>query len=237
MIVDDEPLAREILEDFVGKTPGCEIAASCKNAIEAFTVLSRQPVDLLLLDIDMPEISGIELLQTLKQAPPVIFTTAYSQFALESYDHNAIDYLLKPIAFSRFLKAIDKVRDNVQHLKANTGMANAADSASPNSLFVKSDGKLVKISLDQLLFVEGLKDYLKLWTETGNLVIYGTMKHIEEQLTKRSDFMRVNKSYIVNMALIREVEGNLIRIKEHEIPIGNTYLNEVQEALNKLKLM
>ena len=237
MIVDDEPLAREILEDFVRKTPDCEVVASCKNAIEAFAVLSRQPVDLLLLDIDMPEISGLELLQTLKQAPPVIFTTAYSQFALESYDHNAVDYLLKPIAFSRFLKAIDKVRDLAQHSRASAGTTNASIPIQGNSLFVKSDGKLVKVIPDQLLFVEGLKDYLKLWTATGNLVVYGTMKHMEEQLTKHGDFMRVNKSYIVNLASVREVDGNLIRIKEHEIPIGNTYWSEVQEAFNRLKLL
>jgi DNA-binding LytR/AlgR family response regulator len=237
MIVDDEPLAREILEDFVAKAPGCELTAICKNALEAFIALSRQPVDLILLDIDMPDMSGLDLLRTLRQPPPAIFTTAYSQFALESYEHNAVDYLLKPIAFSRFLKAIDKAKSLLHSPGSSTSLANAAAQLPSNELFVKADGKLVKVSLDKLMFVEGLRDYLKLWSETGSLVIYGTMKQMENELSHRGLFMRINKSYIVNLAFVRELDGNLVRIKDYELPVGHTYAVAVHETFGRMKLL
>jgi len=236
LIADDEPLAREILENYAGKTPGLEIVASCKNALEAFSVLSKQPVDLLLLDINMPEINGIELLKTLKDPPQVIFTTAYPEYAVESYDLNAIDYLLKPVSFERFLRAVSKVKTTLPQARNNNNLI-APPHPEQDILFVKSDGKLIKIDLSQLLFVEGLKDYLKLRMESKNLVIHGTMKDMEEQLKRRNDFVRVNKSYIVNMRYISEVEGNIIRIREHIIPIGNTYSGEIREILNRLKLL
>lgn len=236
LIAEDEPLAREILEGYVSRIPGLEIVASCKNALDAFSILSKQPVDLLLLDINMPEVNGIELLKTLKNPPPVIFTTAYPEFAVESYDLNAIDYLIKPIPFERFLKAISKARSAMRPSHYDNSNAFAA-SADQDILFVKSDGKLVQIDLNRLLFVEGLKDYLKLWIESRNLVVYGTMKNMEEQLKKRSEFIRVNKSYVINLRYISEVEGNVIRINEHSIPIGNTYVNEVREVLNKFRIL
>lgn len=237
LIVDDEPLAREILEGYVKRTPDLELTASCKHALEAFGILSKQHIDLLLLDINMPEINGIELLKTLKHPPAIIFTTAYPEFAVESYEHNAIDYLLKPIPFERFLKAIDKLVKTHHSPSANHSATPVVSPADQDILFVKSEGKLVKVDLRQLLFVEGLKDYLKLWTGTGKLVIHGTMKNMEDQLTKKQDFLRVNKSYIINLRYIDEVDGNMIRIGEHAIPIGNTYRNDTHELLNKLKLL
>jgi DNA-binding LytR/AlgR family response regulator len=237
LIVEDEPLAREVLENYVGRTPGLEIAASCKHALEAFSILSKQHIDLLLLDINMPEINGIELLKALKNPPATIFTTAYSEFAVASYDHNAIDYLIKPIPFERFLKAIDKLVKTL-NAGAGTGSNTAPMSyADPDILFVKSEGKLIRINMLELLFVEGLKDYLKLWTKTGRFIIHGTMKNMEEQLSKKPDFLRVNKSYLINMRYIDEVDGSDIKIGEHTIPIGNTYRDEVQEILNRLKLL
>lgn len=237
LIVDDEPLAREILEGYVGRTPDLELAASCKHALEAFGILSKQHIDLLLLDINMPEINGIELLKTLKHPPAIIFTTAYPEFAVESYEHNAIDYLLKPVPFERFLKAVDKLVKAHHHAFTNDPAVPVIALADQNILFVKSAGKLVKVDLRQLLFVEGLKDYLKLWTGTGKLVIHGTMKNMEDRLTKKQDFLRVNKSYIINLRYIDEVDGNIIRIREHAIPIGNTYRDEIHEILNRLKLL
>jgi DNA-binding LytR/AlgR family response regulator len=236
LIVDDEPLARGILESYVEKMPGLEIVASCKNALEAFSILSKQTVDLVLLDINMPEINGIELLKTLKNPPMVIFTTAYPEFAVASYDLNAIDYLLKPIPFERFLKAIDKVRGLLQN-KQNTDNTTPSFSIENDILFVKTEGKLVKIDLGQLLFIEGLKDYLKLWMESGKLVVHSTMKNMEEQLSKRQNFVRVNKSYIINMKYVTEVDGNSIRIKDQLITIGNTYREDVQKLFDKYKLI
>jgi len=235
LIVDDEPLARGILESYIEKISGLDIVASCKNAIEAFSVISKKRVDLLLLDINMPEINGIELLKTLKNPPIVIFTTAYPEYAVVSYDLNAIDYLLKPIPFDRFLKAIDKARE-AANMKEGSGPMHL-QSADSSMLFVKTEGKLVKIDLGKLLFVEGLKDYLKLWMESGNLIIHSTMKNMEEQLTKRSNFIRINKSYIINMRYVKEVDGNSVRIQNQLITIGNTYRDEVLGLFNKHKLL
>ncbi|HTN45672.1 MAG TPA: LytTR family DNA-binding domain-containing protein [Flavipsychrobacter sp.] len=235
LIVDDEPLAREILEGYVRRTPDLTLVASCKNALDAFSILSRQAVDVLLLDINMPEINGMELLQTLKNPPPVIFTTAYAEFAVVSYEHNAIDYLLKPVSFERFLRAVDKLRDLKQ--RQQQGSAAGSSFFEQDILFVRSEGKLVKIDLTQLVFIEGLKDYLRLWTEQGKLIMHATMKNMEEQLTKRSNFIRVNKSFIVNIHYIREVDGNAIKIQNQVIPIGTTYREQVHELFNKYKLL
>jgi len=237
LIVDDEPLARGIMEAYVEKIPELQIAASCKNALEAFSMLSKQTVDLVLLDINMPEINGIELLKTLKNPPAIIFTTAYSEFAVESYELNAIDYLLKPVSFERFLKAINKVKEASFPKESVTIQIPATISTDGDILFVKSDGKLIKIDLGELLFVEGLKDYLKLWMESGKLVVHSTMKNMEEQLAKRQNFVRVNKSYIINMKYVTEVDGNVIRIKDEIITIGNTYRDEVHQLFNKYKLI
>jgi DNA-binding LytR/AlgR family response regulator len=233
VILDDEPLARAVLTDYVGRVPDLELIACCKNALEAFSLLGKQQVDLLLLDINMPEINGIELLKTLRNPPAVIFTTAYPEYAVESYDLNALDYLLKPIPFERFLKAIDKLSNPVEHIPQ------AAMPGVPKAdvLFVKSEGRLIKIQLSELQFVEGLKDYLKLGLTSGKLVIYGTMKNMEEELKKHEHFIRVNKSYIVNMRSITEVVGHTILIKDLIIPIGNTYRTGILQLLNRHKLL
>lgn len=233
IIVDDEPLARSILESYVNNIPDLHLVASCKNALEAFSVLSRQKVDLLLLDINMPEISGLDLLKTLRNPPAVIFTTAYPEFAAESYDLDAVDYLMKPVSFERFGKAIDKWRLSMTSRPHTEMVTNIA----PDILFIKSDSKLVKVELSELLYVEGLKDYMKLGMASGKHIIHGTMKNMEEQLSRHQHFLRVNKSYIVNLRYITEVDGNIIKIRDLSIPIGNTYRNEVLQMLNRFKLM
>jgi DNA-binding LytR/AlgR family response regulator len=238
LIVDDEPLARDILETYLQKTPDVQLAGSCKNALEAFSFLSRQQVDVMLLDINMPEISGMDFLKTLKNPPAIIFTTAYSQYAVESYELNALDYLLKPISFERFLKAINKAIDAVRQKSATpvVEQSNNAVNTKDNILFVKSDGKLVKIDLAQLWFVEGLKDYVRLWTDNGKVIVHSTMKNFEEQLSVLPGFVRVSKSYIINMKYVTEVDGNVIRIKDRMVSIGNTYKEQIYELFNKYKM-
>lgn len=236
LIVDDEPIARDILETYIARIPGLELIASCKNALEAFQVLNKQKVDLLLLDINMPEITGISFLNTLKDPPHVIFTTAYSEYALESYDHNAVDYLLKPISFERFLKGIHKAIDLIGGNNTTTEK-NSTPVESDNLMFIKAEGKLIKIDLKQLWFAEGLKDYIRLWTEQGKIVIHSTMKNFEDSLSKYSNFIRVHKSFIVNLEYIEEIDGNLIRIRKQEIAIGSTYKDEVYNMLNRYKLL
>lgn len=236
LIVDDEPLARDILETYLQKVPDVQLAGTCKNALEAFSFLSKQRVDVMLLDINMPEISGMDFLKTLKNPPAIIFTTAYSQYAVESYELNAVDYLLKPISFERFLKSINKAIDTIR--QKSTAVDNSANSLNTkdNILFVKSDGKLIKIDLTQLWFVEGLKDYVRLWTDSGKVIVHSTMKNFEEQLSALPGFVRVSKSYIINMKYVSEVDGNVIRIKDQMISIGNTYKEQINELFNKYKM-
>jgi DNA-binding LytR/AlgR family response regulator len=238
LIVDDEPIARDILETYVLKMNDMQLVSKCRNALEAFGVLSRQHVDLVLLDINMPEISGIDFIKNLKNPPLVIFTTAYSEYAVESYELNAVDYLVKPVSFDRFLKAIDKANAILQSASLKNNSLMATTSFSGNQvLFVKSEGKLVKVDLSHLWLVEGLKDYVRLWTDTAKVIVHTTMKNFEDQLSGNPSFIRVNKSYIINIGYVTEVDGNTIRLKDQAITIGNTYRDEVHSHFDKLKLL
>lgn len=231
LIVDDEPLAQEILETYIAKTPGLELAGKCSNALEAFALLARQPVDLMLLDINMPELSGLEFLRALKQAPPTIFTTAYSEFALAGYELDIVDYLLKPIPFERFLKAVQKVQ------ALNTVAPPVTDLQQPDILFVRAEGRLIRIDLRELALVEGLKDYVRLWMGNTKLVVHTTMKGIEESLRTHPMFLRISKSYVVNLAHVTEIEGNSISVKGQQLTIGATYKEQVMEMVNRFKLL
>lgn len=230
LIVDDEPIARDILESYIQKLPQLQLTGTCKNALEAIPFIGRGEVDLLLLDINMPEITGIEFVKMMRQLPWLIFTTAYSSYAVESYELNAVDYLLKPISFDRFSIAVDKVLS----LKRLT----SADAARNDAhIFVKTDGRLVKINLADLWMVEGLKDYVKLHLKTGKLVIHSTMKNIEDSLAGYDAFVRVHKSYIINMQYVSEVDGNTIYVNNQPISIGSTYKSDVLQALKQYKLL
>ncbi len=224
LIVDDEPIARDILKVYAGKIPQLQLVATCKNAIEAMNVLHTEPVDILLLDINMPGTSGIELIKQLNKSPLIILTTAYPQYAVESYELNTVDYLLKPFSFERFEKAIQKATELLVHKKTD------------DSIFVKCDGKLVKVSIDELEIIEAVKDYVKLWTGEKGLMVLSTMKNMEEQLSAYPQMVRVHKSYIVNVQHVKELSGNTIYTASHEVPIGNTYKEMVTEVFNKYRL-
>jgi DNA-binding LytR/AlgR family response regulator len=224
------------METYVQKLPELHLVGKCKNALEAFQLVSKVQVDLLLLDINMPEINGMDFLKTLKNPPLVIFTTAYSEYAIESYELNAVDYLLKPVPFDRFLKGVNKAIDI---LRAETKVVPVVTGSAQvdNLMFVKAEGKLVRIDLAELWFVEGLKDYVRLWTDKGKIIVHSTMKNFEEQLSAYANFVRIHKSYIVNIRYISEVDGNSVRIKDQLITIGNTYRDEIYNMLNKYKLL
>lgn len=230
LIVDDEPIARDILTEYVAKVPDIELAGTCTNAVEVFAFLNKHEVDILLLDINMPEITGIELLQTLRNPPMVIFTTAYSEYAVESYELNAIDYLLKPIAFDRFVQAINKV------LSKKADSVSSQKTQTEDSFFVKSDGKLVKVLLNELYYVEALKDYVKLWLKDSSLIVHSTMKNMEEQLKRYDSFLRVHKSFLINLSHVTEVEGNMLKLGAYTTLVGNTYKEEVMRVLTKYRL-
>lgn len=232
-IVDDEPLAREVLLSYVRQMEHLELVGTCKNAFELLALINQQQVDLVLLDIDIPEISGIDFIKSLKNPPLVIFTTAYPQYALESYELNAIDYLVKPIALDRFVKAIHKIP---QSEVAKNHIAPDNTSQSDRLLFVRSEGKWIKIDVTKIWFIEGVKDYIRLWMDDGRVVIHSTMKNFEEQLLGHANFIRVHKSFIVNLDYIEEIDTNSIKIKDQFIAIGGTYRDEVHNRIDGYKL-
>lgn len=232
LIADDEPLARELLESYLEKLPQYRLAASCANALEAFAVLSRGPVDLLLLDINMPEISGTDFLKSLKRPPKVIFTTAYAEYAVESYELDAVDYLLKPITFTRFLKALQKMEE------ASAPAAGAIPAAAGSEvLFVRSEGKMLRVSPDEIRLVEGYGNYTRLWTANDKIVLHGTLKSMEEQLQRYPLFIRISKSYIVNLKFVTEVDGNCVRVSGEALAVGATYREDVRKVLERYQLL
>ncbi len=212
LIVDDEPIARDILRQFVEDAPGLEIVGECSNALELMEVLKKKSVDLIFLDINMPKLSGIDFLRTQSVQPNVILTTAYPEYALEGYELNVIDYLLKPIAFPRFLQAVEKVKQ-------------VADQQEV-SFTVKADGKSYRIDASEITYVESKGDYLMIHLKDQKIMVYMTMKKLMEEA--RGRLLRVHKSYSVNLESIQYVEGNLIHIADKEIPIGASFKEDFQ---------
>lgn len=233
--VDDEPLALDIIEDYVSKVPFLELVKRTENAIEALQLVQAGGIDLVFLDIQMPDLTGIQFLKIANGKANYILTTAYSQYALESYDLNVSDYLLKPIAFDRFYKAVEKVHNQLQ--KAEPAAASpeppqiqpAVSAPAPQQIqdfiFVKTEHKIQKIQLDDILYIEGLKDYISIFTKTERVITLQNMKKMEETLPK-GDFIRVHKSYIIALDKIESIERSRISISSKIIPIGDTYRDE-----------
>ncbi|MXO06641.1 MULTISPECIES: LytTR family DNA-binding domain-containing protein [Flavobacterium] len=227
IIVDDEPAAHYVLANYIKQNPQLELVFQGYNGIEAMNYLRENPVDLMFLDINMPEISGMELLKILPTHPKTILTTAYSEFALESYDYGVIDYLLKPIYFPRFLKAIDR-------FFATESVKQKAEE-TVNSVSVKVDGYLMDIELDQLLYAQSFGNYVKLHTTKRTYLASITTTEFEKCLPEKS-FMRIHKSYIVALDKIDATEKDFVVIKNERIPIGITYKRELTDRLKKLEL-
>lgn len=221
IIVDDEPLAREAVQLLVEETAGLNLLGSFADATTAGDFLSGNEVDLVFLDIRMPGIDGIEFAKTIPNNTLVVFTTAYSEYAVDSYEVDAIDYLVKPIELERFRKAVDKARDYQVLLSANT-QKSSVEGVTPEHMFVKSDRRYFKIQFKDILFIEGLKDYVVIQTTEQKVITKMNLKTIYEQLP-HTLFFRVNKSYIVNTRHIDSFDNNDILIGAHEIPIGTAY--------------
>ncbi len=218
LIVDDEPLAQRVLEKYVSELPGLELKGKCSDAIEAMEVLQEHDVDLIFLDINMPRLSGINFLKTYKNPPMVVITTAYTEYALESYELNVLDYLKKPFSFERFLQAVQKAED-----KMKGGVEpQETEKDEREFIFVKANKKTINISLDSILYVEALGDYVKIFTNEGHIVTYQSLKGIERLLPSQK-FYRIHKSYIVALSKIKSIEGNMVHMGKGTIPIGNNY--------------
>lgn len=243
IIVDDEPLALEVLETYIQRMPSLTLVSKCSHAIEAFEAIHTHKVDLMFLDIQMPQITGIDFLKTLSNPPKVILTTAYPNYALDGYELNVVDYLLKPISFERFVKGVQKAMELLQTTKdvsvaeqTPTPAAPAeTEEVKPDYIFVKADKKLIKVKFEDIYFVEGLKDYVMLYTPTGRIVTLQTMKSLEEKLPPEH-FIRVHRSYIVNIHHISMLESSHLFIDKKEIPIGKNYKDELLVVINKNRL-
>lgn len=225
LIVDDEPRAREVLEVYIQDLPKLQLIGSCKNAIEAINLMATKEVDLIFLDIEMPEISGLALAKTLNKGTSIIFTTAFRDYAVEGFDLRAIDYLLKPIRPERFNEAIEKYElINGKHSSSN------ATSEKAQHLFVRSERKMVKILLDDIQYIESFSDYLKIHTLQGLVVTRETLSKLEENLAT-DQFLRIHRSFIVNIKHISAFTKETLNLGEQELPISRSYRTEIHEQL------
>lgn len=224
IITDDEPMARKGLQGYIEKIDFLELIAVCENALELNTVLKQQPADLLFLDIEMPYMTGIDFMKNLSSPPKVIFTTAYDKYAMQGFELEVLDYLLKPISFERFLKAANKAYD---HFKANNM---AAGAEAVDHLFVKADSKLEKIRFEEILFIEALENYIGIYTSNKKIITHSTLKALQEKLPAQR-FIQPHKSYIVSIDKINSIEGNVLHIQQYQVPISKYLKDEVLEKI------
>lgn len=245
LIVDDEFLARKLLQGYVEQTPELELVATCSNAFEAFKILQSETIDIMLLDINMPDLNGLDFARTCKNVPAIIFTTAYSEYALESYEVAAVDYLLKPIAFPRFTKAIEKACVKVNGSKnmptsaEQTAPSPISDSAkcleknaatTKDYIIVKADYKLYKINYSDLLYIEGQHEYVSFYTTGKRITALYSLKSLEATLPS-DKFIRIHKSYIVSIANIQEIEQTSVTVAGVKIPIGGSFRETLLERI------
>jgi DNA-binding LytR/AlgR family response regulator len=230
--VDDEPPALDVLKEYIASVSSLELAGTCNDAVEALNVLREQDIDLLFLDIQMPHLLGTDLIRTLKIPPKVIFTTAYRKFAIEGFELDAVDYLLKPISFERFLKAVNKVMETSVKLIGNND-TNSDQQNNSNDAFInlRADRKNLKIALNDILYIESLKDYIKVVTKTKNIVTKQSISSLEEALPK-NNFVRIHRSFIVAINKIESFTNDAIEINRQELPISRMYRHEVEKVLN-----
>jgi len=239
IIVDDEPLALEVLETYINEISEINLVQSCNNALEANDALRKHDVDLMFLDIQMPQLTGIDFLKTLKDPPLVIFTTAYANYAIEGFELNAIDYLLKPISLDRFMKAVNKATEQIA-LQKNESNPAPVEGDSPDFIFVKADKKLMKVNYGDIAYIEGLKDYVIIRKSDGSRIItLQTMKSLEAKLPVQF-FKRIHRSYIVQIEQINAIVGNMVEVMEKgqakHLPIGKNYREELLAIVNKNRL-
>lgn len=232
IVVDDEPFAIELLEDFIRKVPFLELVRKCESALEALEILSKGNIDLMFLDIKMPDINGLELLKSLKRPPVVIFTTAYSEYAVESYNLDVLDYLLKPIPFDRFLKAVNKAREYLEDTPAALETELQEKSQAKEYMFVKANYQILKINFSDILYIEGLKDYVKIYCGARPIITNQSMKYFESKLPADT-FVRVHRSYIVSLDKITSISKNQVNIGEKHIPISGSFKDAFFRIIDK----
>ncbi|MFM2269719.1 MAG: hypothetical protein RL757_3160 [Bacteroidota bacterium] len=243
IIVDDEPLALDVLETYISRMPDLHLVARCNDAFEANEALKNHKVDLMFLDIQMPQLTGIEFLKSLTRPPMVVFTTAYSEYAVEGFELSAIDYLMKPISMDRFMKSVNKAREQFDQKNGETEKTTPETHAPEGELvdyiFVKADKKLMRVRFSEIMYVEGLKDYVIIKLETQRIICLQTMKSLEDKLPMQK-FVRIHRSFIVAIDKIQAIVGNSVEVTEKGIakhlPIGKNYRDELLEMIEKHKI-
>jgi DNA-binding LytR/AlgR family response regulator len=233
IIIDDEPLARKGLKEYIEDVDFLTLCGDFDSPLKATGLMGTTNVQLIFLDIQMPKITGLDFFKTLQHPPPVIFITAYPQYALDGFELNALDYLVKPVSFERFLKAALKAKEFYEIREKNVAEAR---NAQAEFFFIKSDNKLVKIAFNEILFVEALQNYVIIHTSERKYITYLTFKSVEEYLPA-NDFIKTHKSYIVAASRIESIEGNNIRVKQHHIPVSRNLKEEVMQKLLKGKFL
>ncbi|MBU2525894.1 MAG: LytTR family DNA-binding domain-containing protein [Bacteroidetes bacterium] len=225
LIIDDEPMAVKVIQNHLKEFPDITVVNTFQHPLEALSVIESNSIDLIFLDINMPKITGLDFLKSISIKPHVIITTAYREFAVESFELDVADYLIKPIPFARFLKAIDKVRHLIQLEK---GLSEPI--VNKPHIFIKSDKKLIKVYLSEILFVESLKDYIKISTTAGDFLVLRSITSIEEELPNEY-FLRIHRSFIVSVEKVKAVEGNTVEVSNRKIPIGRNYLKDAKRII------
>lgn len=231
LIIDDEPLAQNVIKQYAERIPELKIIATCNEAICAHKILQEKEIDLLFLDINMPKLSGISFLKTLSNPPMVIFTTAYSEYALEGYELNAVDYLKKPFSFDRFFKAYSRAQELLL-LKNKSNQTIEKEISGENFFYVKANKKTIKVNYTDIVYIEGLGDYIKIHLRDTKLVTNLSMKKMIELLPE-DRFYRIHKSFIISLNKIDSVEGNLVSVQGNKLPIGNSFRQDFSSYISK----
>src|SRR6188768_3465142 len=229
LVIDDEPPAREILKQHIAGVEALELAGTCSNAVEAVSFLKEHVVDLLLLDIQMPQLLGTDFIRTLKNPPKVIFTTAYRKFAVEGFELNAVDYLLKPISFERFLRAVNKVMETQLSISEVSDTENSK-SVIDQHLYLRAQRRMTRISFDEILYVESLKDYVKVVSQSTNIISKVSISALEETLPK-DRFVRIHRSFIVALDKVTSYSHEMVEIGKTRFPISRMYRHEVGQVM------
>ena len=236
MVVEDEPPAQKVLKKYIGDLSNLQLIKVCNNALDAIEELRKHQIHILFLDIQLPKLTGVNFLKSLKDPPQTIFTTAYSEYAVEGFELDAVDYLLKPFSFERFLMAVNKAIVRIERqprLIKNEKKSDAElNDSESDFVFFKSDKKIYRIDLDELLYIEAVKDYVKIVTSNGSHLILQTLKHWERILPGQF-FQRTHKSFIVNLKKIDNISSNIIKLKDIEIPIGRHYREDLLREIEK----
>jgi DNA-binding LytR/AlgR family response regulator len=233
LIIDDEPLAQRVIERYIQEVSSIELVQKCDNALDAIEILKEQQIDLIFLDINLPKLTGLEFLRSLKNPPLVIITTAYPEFAIQGYELDVVDYMMKPFSMERFMKAVQKVHDILKPRERAFPEKVSGEPQEDHYIFIKSSKKTYRINLNDILYIEALGDYVKIYTTDRMIISYHSMKNLETLLSPKQ-FPRIHKSYIVSLSKIEIIEGNQVKVKDRIIPIGTNFKAEFEKLIRTI---